>query len=93
MLKDHEITKELQKLHMAWAAIGNDYLVRSFKTATFTEGVDLVNRIAKIAEAQQHHPDITLTYSTVEVRISTHSVAGITDADFTLASAIDAHIR
>lgn len=89
ILSDDEINQRVAKLDVAWAAIGNDYLVRSFSTKDFNEGVTLVNKIATVAEKLQHHPDVMLTYSQVEVRLSTHSVAGITEKDFALAAALD----
>lgn len=89
ILSDAEIKTKLMELDKAWTAMGDDYLVRSFQTGNFAAGLNLVNRIGKLAEARNHHPDVTLTYPEVEVRISTHSVAGITDADFDLAAEID----
>lgn len=89
ILANDEITKRVAELNVAWTAIGNDYLVRSFSTKDFNEGIRLVNTIAEVAEKLQHHPDVMLTYSQVEVRLSTHSVAGITEKDFTLAAALD----
>jgi 4a-hydroxytetrahydrobiopterin dehydratase len=93
ILSDQEIHARLASLGVAWTAIGNDYLVRNFATKNFAEGVQLVNTIATIAEKQQHHPEVFLSYSGVELRVSTHSVAGITDKDFTFAAALDVEVK
>ncbi|HSX27916.1 MAG TPA: 4a-hydroxytetrahydrobiopterin dehydratase [Candidatus Saccharimonadales bacterium] len=92
ILSDDAIEHRLSRLNVAWTAIGNDYLVRSFQTTDFNAGVALINQIADIANECNHHPDLSLTYTQVEVRISTHTVAGITEADFALAAEIDARL-
>ena len=50
----------------------------------------LVNAIGYIAEAAGHHPDLEVTWSTLGVKLSTHSAKGITERDFALARKIDA---
>lgn len=67
----------------------NDLLSRRFELSNFAEALDLVNKIGKIAENQQHHPDINLGWGYVEVYLSTHDIGGISDKDITLAQAID----
>lgn len=89
ILTQEMIDASLKKLSVSWTAIGNDYLVRTFQTEDFSQGVSLVNDLAKVAEECDHHPEITLTYNRVEVRVSTHSVAGITEKDFDFAHKVD----
>jgi 4a-hydroxytetrahydrobiopterin dehydratase len=89
ILPDADIAQQLQQLNVAWTAIGNDYLVRTFAVQNFVAGVELVNKIAQVAEACQHHPEVSLAYSRVEVQVSTHSVAGITQKDFEFAAQLD----
>jgi 4a-hydroxytetrahydrobiopterin dehydratase len=89
ILSDDQIEAALQSLNVAWAAIPGQGLVRVFKTPNFMAGVELVGRIAAIAEQYQHHPDIKLTYGEVEVTLTTHNVSGVTEKDIELASAID----
>ncbi|HXC77901.1 MAG TPA: 4a-hydroxytetrahydrobiopterin dehydratase [Candidatus Acidoferrum sp.] len=64
-------------------------LAKVFKFKGFLPGVDLVNRIAAIAEAEQHHPDLLVRYGSVTVWLWTHAAAGITQNDFILAAKID----
>jgi 4a-hydroxytetrahydrobiopterin dehydratase len=48
-----------------------------------------VNRITPVAEEMNHHPDISISWNTVDLTLSTHSEGGITDNDFELARQID----
>jgi 4a-hydroxytetrahydrobiopterin dehydratase len=65
-----------------------DALHARFKTASFANGLDLVNRIGAAAEERNHHPDIDLTYPRVDVRLTSHDAGGVTRRDIELASAI-----
>lgn len=62
-----------------------------FRTGDFATGLVLVQRIGASAEAVDHHPDVTLTYSEVLVTLSSHDVGGITTRDTDLAREISAH--
>jgi len=61
-----------------------------FRTGDFATGLALVNRIGAAAEAANHHPDITLTYTDVIVALSSHDQHGITRRDLDLARQISA---
>jgi 4a-hydroxytetrahydrobiopterin dehydratase len=64
-------------------------LAKVFKFKGFMPAVELVNRIAPIAEAEQHHPDLLVGYGSVTVWLWTHAAGGITQNDFVLAAKID----
>ena len=51
--------------------------------------VDLVNRLAPVAEEMNHHPDLEISWNKVTVELSTHSEGGLTENDFELAGRID----
>lgn len=87
VLSDSEVDKRLADLP-AWRREGNA-LAREFKLSDFMGSVDLVNRIAPIAEEMQHHPDLSIAFNRVTVQLSTHSEGGITENDFELAKRID----
>ncbi len=61
-------------------------LQRTFELGSFREALAFVNRVGELAEAEHHHPDITLSYKTVTLRWTTHSAGGITDRDRELAA-------
>ncbi len=68
-----------------WAEI-DGALERTFEFDAFLPAVEFVNRIAALAEAEDHHPDIAISYRTVTLRWRTHSAAAITDRDRELAA-------
>jgi 4a-hydroxytetrahydrobiopterin dehydratase len=67
-------------------ADGHQRLARTVKFKGFMPGVDLINRIAPIAEAEGHHPDLLLTYGSATIWLWTHAAGGLTENDFILAS-------
>jgi 4a-hydroxytetrahydrobiopterin dehydratase len=73
-------------------ADGHLRLTRTVKFKGFMPGVDLVNRIAPIAEAEGHHPDLLLSYGSLTIRLWTHAAGGPTDNDFILAARLDGAI-
>ncbi|MDR3496140.1 MAG: 4a-hydroxytetrahydrobiopterin dehydratase [Ancalomicrobiaceae bacterium] len=68
-------------------------LRRSYRTAGWKATLMVVNTIGHLAEAAWHHPDLAISYASVEVRLSTHSAKGITDKDFALARKIEAVVQ
>ncbi len=65
-------------------------LERTYELPSFAEAIAFVNRIAEVAEAENHHPDIAVSYRKVTLRWTTHSAGGITDRDRELAERSDA---
>ena len=67
-----------------------DAIVRELELADFAAAIALVDRVAEVAEAANHHPDILVHgWNKVRLTLSTHSDGGLTDADFALAREID----
>jgi len=64
-------------------------LVRTFKFEDFVAAMGFVNRVADLAEAAAHHPDIDIRYNRVRLALVTHDAGGITGKDFDLAAAAD----
>jgi 4a-hydroxytetrahydrobiopterin dehydratase len=85
-LSDSEIARRLDRLP-EWERHG-DAIRRTFTFADFGEAMAFVNRVAELAEAQDHHPDIDIRYSKVTLTLSTHDAGGLTERDFTLAGKI-----
>ncbi len=61
-------------------------LERTFELPSFPEAIAFVNRVAELAERENHHPDVTISYKKVTLRWTTHSEGGITDRDRELAA-------
>jgi len=64
-------------------------LTKLYKFKGFMPAVKFVNKIAPIAEAEGHHPDLLVSYGSVTVHLYTHAAGGLTENDFILASKID----
>jgi 4a-hydroxytetrahydrobiopterin dehydratase len=68
-----------------------DAIVRDVERSDFAGAIALVNRVAEVAEAANHHPDILVHgWNKVRLTLSTHSEGGLTQADLDLAGEIDA---
>jgi 4a-hydroxytetrahydrobiopterin dehydratase len=65
-------------------------LQRTFELESFPAALDFVNRVGALAEAEDHHPDIAISYREVTLRWWTHTAGGITDRDRELAAKTDA---
>jgi 4a-hydroxytetrahydrobiopterin dehydratase len=87
VLNDHEIERRLGDLS-GWERDG-DAIKRQFKFEDFQASVDFLNRITPVAEDMNHHPDVSISWNTVDLTLSTHSEGGITENDFALAGQID----
>jgi 4a-hydroxytetrahydrobiopterin dehydratase len=66
-----------------------DAIARTFDRGDFAGSVEFVRLIAEPAEAMDHHPDLSISWSRVRVSLSTHSAGGLTARDFELARRID----
>lgn len=87
LLSDQEIAGALTALK-GWSREGSE-MVATFKFASYLAGIVFVNEVARIAEAQNHHPDIHIGWRKVILRVSTHSAGGLTEKDVALARAIN----
>lgn len=64
-------------------------LERTFTFPDFSEALAFVNRVGNIAEAENHHPDIALSWGKVAITLQTHVIGGLSDNDFILAAKIN----
>ena len=66
-------------------------LSKQFVMRDFLAAVDFLNAIARVAEEEDHHPDLLLTgYRTLAIHLATHVIKGLSQNDFILAAKIDA---
>lgn len=89
LLTDSQIEVKLNNLNVGWSVVGGSTLNRVIKTDKYNQGVNLVVEIAKLADKADHHPDLRLSYSEVEINLTTHDESGLTKKDFELAKKID----
>ena len=65
-------------------------ITKSWTYKNFVESMAFLNRVADVAEAEQHHPDLHLTgYRKVRIALTTHAIGGLSENDFILAAKID----
>ena len=69
------------------------WIRRKYKTSGWKGTLMVVNTVGHLAEAAWHHPDLTVSYAFVIVKLCTHTAKGITDKDFTLAKKIEEVIQ
>ena len=72
---------------LGWENNGKE-ITRLYKFKDFAEAMAFVNKVAGLAEAADHHPDIDIRYNKVRLMLSTHSAGGLTEKDFSLARQI-----
>jgi 4a-hydroxytetrahydrobiopterin dehydratase len=78
----------LRQLGGNWRIEAAHHLACEFGLADFRQALDFTNKIGELAEAQGHHPDLTLSWGKVGVTIWTHKIDGLTPSDFILAAKI-----
>lgn len=88
-----EIVTQLSQLNgeqaLGWRLIDGS-LEKTYSFKNYYETIAFVNAVAFIANAEDHHPDLALSYSKCTVRFNTHDVQGISVSDFFCASRVDA---
>lgn len=81
-----DIGKYLKLLKGEWEVVDDKKIKRRFNFKDFREAMDFVNRLAEIAEAEGHHPDLHIYYNKVTVVLTTHAIKGLSENDFILAA-------
>jgi len=89
-LQAEEVQALRANLAEGWNVINDAKLEREFRFKDFRQALVFTNEVGEIAEAENHHPDIYLTWGKVRVTLWTHKVNGLTENDFILAAKIDA---
>lgn len=87
LLTKEELSEALKTLD-GWTVEGKT-LKKSLKFENFAKALDYVNRVGALAEAADHHPDITFGWGYAEIALTTHDRGGVTDVDVALAKRID----
>ena len=73
-----------------WELVDGKMIRKTVACKNFLDAVGLIQRIAPIAEADDHHPDLHLTgYRKLAIELSTHAIGGLSENDFILAAKID----
>jgi 4a-hydroxytetrahydrobiopterin dehydratase len=85
LLSDDEIATQLPA---EWDRDG-DEIVRTYEFDSYLDGIGFASGAGGVAEDAWHHPEMTITWGEVEVRLTTHDAGGITENDIDLAQRFD----
>lgn len=86
-LTPDEIATKIKTLP-GWESKDNA-ISKRFQFKTFMDGIHFIGKVAEMAEAADHHPDILVNYKRITFTCSTHDAGGVTEKDFALATEID----
>ena len=86
-LSENELSTELNKLD-GWI-VEDKCLKKHLKFENFAAALSFVNQVGALAEAADHHPDITFGWGFADIALTTHDRGGITDVDVALATKIN----
>jgi 4a-hydroxytetrahydrobiopterin dehydratase len=84
---EERLTEELPNWYFE-----NGWIRRKYKTSGWKSTLMVVNTVGHLAEAAWHHPDLTVSYAFVIVKLTNHAAKGVTDKDFELAKKIESTI-
>ena len=87
-LSDDEVREQLRG-RPGWELV-EGRIRKQYELPGFREAMAFVNRVAELAEAADHHPDILIEYRKVTLTLTSHDSGGLTARDFKLAAQIDA---
>ena len=88
-LTGEERSRLLTELGGDWAVVDGHHLEMVYRLDNFRQALDFTVRVGAMAEEQDHHPDIYLTWGQVKVTIWTHKIDGLTESDFVFAAKCD----
>jgi 4a-hydroxytetrahydrobiopterin dehydratase len=88
-LKGEVLAKLLAQLGGGWRVVDEHHLEKEYGFKNFRGALAFTNQVGELAEAQDHHPDIHLSWGKVKVVIWTHKIDGLTESDFVFAAKAD----
>lgn len=92
-LKERELQWFLAELDKGWKVIRDHHLEKEYVFKNFREALEFTKAVGEIAEQEGHHPEITLAWGKVVLRIWTHKIDGLTESDFILAAKAEQAFR
>jgi 4a-hydroxytetrahydrobiopterin dehydratase len=88
-LKGKQLEEFASELGAGWRVVDQHHLEKEYAFKDFREALDFTNRVGELAEAQQHHPDIYLTWGKVKLTLWTHKIGGLSESDFIFAAKVN----
>ena len=88
-LNESEIRAYLSELKTEWKILNNIKIQCEFTFKSFVKAMAFVDRVADVAEMEDHHPDIHIYYNRVVIELWTHAIDGLSENDFIVAAKIE----
>ena len=88
-LKGDALDHLREQLGKGWNVVDEHHLEKTFTFDDFRQALDFTNAVGEVAEDQDHHPDIYLSYGKVGVQVWSHKIDGLTESDFIFAAKVD----
>jgi 4a-hydroxytetrahydrobiopterin dehydratase len=88
-LKGVDLQEIYTLLGNAWSLVEDHHLEREYGFKDFQTALDFTNQVGALAEEVDHHPEICLTWGRAKVTLWTHSLGGLSEADFIFAARCD----
>ena len=85
-----ELARYMSELKTSWELFNNKKIKKEFKFKDFKEAMVFVNEVAGIANAEDHHPDVSVHYNRVVIELWTHAIGGLSENDFIVAAKVEA---
>ena len=79
-----------RQISAEWTVVDGHHLERDVKLKNFRQAMVLANRVAEVAEAQGHHPDLLVSWGRLKITFFTHAIDGLHENDFIMAARVDA---
>ena len=83
----------LRELDDGWALNADGHLERTYAFDNFRQAMRFANKVADIAEVEDHHPDLHVAWGECRVEVWTHKIQGLTESDFYFAAKADRAMR
>ena len=88
-LKGRALDGLLEYLGGNWKVVRGHHLEKEYDFPDFRAALAFTNRVGELAEKQNHHPDIFLSWGKVKLTLWTHKIDGLTESDFVFAAKVD----
>ena len=88
-LTQTEIAEYIKDVSIDWKIVDNIKITREFFFVSYRHTMDFVNKVANLAESEGHHPVVHIYFGRAVVELWTHSINGLSENDFILASKIE----
>jgi len=79
----------LKQLKLDWEIIDGKKIRHEFKFQSYLKGLEFANKVGKLAEEENHHPNIHIYYQRVVIDLTTHNIDGLSENDAILAAKIE----